>query len=88
MRVSTHMINTLFQKTGACVLTRVTRRLTNGVMADAVAGVDMSLRAYEHAFEPPVIAVHARSECVRANTPLLSLEPNSFIPTLLYLLST
>jgi len=88
MRVSTHMINTLVRKTGACVLTRVTRHRTNGVMADAVVGVDMSLHAYEHAFEPPVIAVHARSECVRANMPLLSLEPNPFTPTLLYLLST
>ena len=88
MHVSTHMINTLVQNSGACVLTRVTHRITDGVLADAVAGVDMSLRAYQHAFQPPVIAVHARSECVRANTPLLPLEPNPFTSTLLYLLST
>ena len=88
IRVSTHMINTLVRNTGACVLTRVTRRRTDEVLTDAVAGVNMSLRAYQHAFQPPVIAVHARSECVHANTPLLPQEPNPFTPTLLYLLST
>jgi hypothetical protein len=88
MRVSTHMINTLVRNSGACVLTRVTRRITDGVLVDAVAGVDISLRAYQHAFQPPVITVHARRECLRANTPLLPLEPKPFTPTLLYLLST
>jgi hypothetical protein len=88
MRVNTHMITTLVQNTGGCVLTRVTRPITDGVLADAVAGVYMSLRAYQHAFQPPVNAVRARCECVRANTPLLPLEPNTFTPTFLYLLST
>jgi hypothetical protein len=87
MRVSTHMINTLVQNANACVQTRVTRRIPDGVLADAVAGVDLSRHAYQHALQPPVIAVHARSECVRENTPLLPLEPNPFAPTLLYFLS-
>ena len=85
MRVSTPMITTLVQNTGGCVLTRVTRPITDGVLADAVAGVYMSLRAYQHAFQPPVNAVR---ECVRANPPLLPLGPNTFTPTFLYLPST
>ena len=81
-------MNTSGPKIGACVLTRVARRLTDEVAADTLAGVDMSLCAYEHTYEPTVIAAHARSECVRTTTRLLSLGTNPFTPTLLYLLST
>ena len=70
------------------MLTQVTCRLTDGVTADAMAGVDMSLRVYEHAYEPTVITVHARNECLRAITHILSLEPDPFPPTLLHLPST
>ena len=68
------------------MLTQVTRRLTDGVTADAMAGVDMSLRVYEHAYEPTVITVHARNECLRANTHILSLEPFFFLIQILFLL--